>query len=295
MLYLCTPQDPGGRTSSTQSPSHRLSPQPLCSHSGIREDSGSLGTRHGSGCKRCASGSSWRPAEQPPGHPRACGAAPVPALEADGGAHAPTPVPDTGAEGPLQQTCRSHGRSQTHRVHTSTLGAGPQDAASGRPRLCAAGPPGRCRGPCCARPVRPHLAPGRAQCVNSINKQQMEKYISREHGGVPTRSPAAPPALPPPALSSPPPGGLLFGSAAPQAAPWPEGPVLCPRGPHPPPTATCARGPRPWQPPRWWPCAPRVPGRPRRSPWPPWELSRWCCPQATPGPRSAGWGPGRAG
>lgn len=69
----------------------------------------------------------------------------------------------------------------------------------------------------------------------------------------------------------------------------------CPRGASPPPAATCARGPLPWRPPRWWPNAPRVPGRPWHCPRPPWALSRWCCPRATPGPRSAGRGPGRAG
>lgn len=178
------------------------------------------------------------------------------------------------------------------------------------------GSPATGRGPAPALPLPP-AARGpwppiwlltKAPRVNSINKQQMEKYISQENKGGGSELRAPHPRLlprPSPLLSSPSVLAFpLFGSAAP-CGPW--APALCPHslrrggqpsahvGPHLPLAATCAHGPPPWQPPRWWPCAPQVPGQPRHSRQSLWAPSRWCCPRAIPGPRSAGWGPGRAG
>lgn len=178
------------------------------------------------------------------------------------------------------------------------------------------GSPAMGRGPAPALPLPPAaLDPWpptwlltKAPRVNSINKQQMEKYISQENRGGGSELRAPHPRLLPrplPLLSSPSVLAFpLFGSAAPRG-PW--APALCPcslrrggqpsahMGPRLPLAATCAHGPPPWWPPQWWLCAPQVPGQPRHSRQSPWAPSRWCCPRATPGPRSVGWGPGRAG
>lgn len=195
------------------------------------------------------------------------------------------------------------GRYQIHRIHgfppwgwspRPVLMACPAMQRS-RPTLSAA-----CCSSCSEACTSSRLAPGWAQRVNSINKQQMEKYISQENGEVQNSkssgrhrllSPSAP-------LSS---RSILmfpfFGSAVPCDALWPEerGQSRAHQGPHPLPVTTCARGPQPWRPPRWWLCAPQAPGQPWRSPRPLWALSQWCCPRGTPGPRSAGRGPGPAG
>lgn len=144
------------------------------------------------------------------------------------------------------------------------------------------------------------LAPGWAQCVNSINKQKMEKYISQENGEVQNSKPSRRHRLLSPSalfssrsvLMFP-----LFGSAAPCDILWPEerDQSHAHQRPRPLPVTIWARGPQLWRPPRWWLCAPRAPGRPWCSPQPLWALSQWCCPRATPGPRSVGQGPGQAG
>ena len=207
----------------------------------------------------------------------------------------------------LQKTV---GRNQIHRIHGFPhLGTVPKTRVSNGlpsygPRPC----PCPASATSCTGPLAPHLAPHQGPRVNSINKQQMEKYISQENKGGGSELRAPHPRLlprPSPLLSSPSVLAFpLFGSAAP-CGPW--APALCPHslrrggqpsahvGPHLPLAATCAHGPPPWRPPRWWPCAPQVPGQPRHSRQSLWAPSRWCCPRAIPGPRSAGWGPGRAG
>lgn len=209
----------------------------------------------------------------------------------------------------LQKTV---GRNQIHRIHGFPhLGTVPKTCVSnGLAQPVGRGPAPRpvSAASCTWAPLAsPTWLLTKAPHVNSINKQQMEKYYFPENRGGGSEpgdpSQAAATSLSSPSVLAFP----LFGSAAPRGPPG-AGAVLpashglrrggqpCAHdGPRPPPTATCARGPPPWRPPRWWPCAPRVPGRPRRSQQPPWAPSQWCCPRATPGPRSAGWGPGRAG
>lgn len=84
----------------------------------------------------------------------------------------------------LQKTV---GRNQIHRIHGfPPLGMVPKTCASDVPPACGHGGPtpgAACCPGCSEAYVSSHLAPGRAQCVNSINKQQMEKYISQENGG----------------------------------------------------------------------------------------------------------------